>query len=72
MKAVLARCEGSSGQGNWERGVCAAHRASPAADGVTPAPAAMPPLVELSSQSRSECFRELDSLHFSMDGLYAT
>ena len=71
MKAVLARCEGQSGQGKWERGACAACGAVLAEHAVTLARAAMPPLVELSPGSKAACFKELDALQFTMEGLYA-
>ena len=32
---------------------------------------AMPPLVELSPDSKAACFKELDALQFTMEGLYA-
>ncbi len=32
--------------------------------------AAMPPLVELSPGSKAACFKELDALRFTMEGLY--
>jgi hypothetical protein len=69
MKAVVSRCEGASGQGSWERGEqCARQPLCFAA--IMRALAAMPPLVQLSPESKALCFKELDSLRFSMDGLY--
>jgi hypothetical protein len=59
MKAVLAQ------------GASAACGAVLAEHAVTLARAAMPPLVELSPGSKAACFKELDAIQFTMEGLYA-